>query len=85
MDWMNRKGLTVWLNPPIGTLAARLITETASRPLLAGKTGADLVELIEHLMEERAPFYQKARIQIKNTHIAIQEFLNILEHAPDLH
>jgi shikimate kinase len=84
MDWMNREGLTVWLNPPIDTLAARLITETASRPLLAGKTGADLVELIEHLMEERAPFYQKARIQIKNTHIAVQEFLNILEHAPDL-
>jgi shikimate kinase len=84
MDWMNLHGLTVWLNPPVEMLAARLITETASRPLLAGKTGADLVELIDHLMEERAPFYEKARVQIKNTHLAMQDFINILEHAPDL-
>lgn len=85
MDWMNRKGLTVWLNPPVDMLAARLITETAHRPLLAGKTGADLVELITHLMEERQAFYEKARIEIKNTHIALEAFINTLEHAPDLH
>jgi shikimate kinase len=85
MDWMNRCGLTVWLNPPVEMLAQRLVTETASRPLLAGKTGADLVELIDHLMEERRAFYEKARIEIKNTHIALEEFINTLEHAPDLH
>ena len=81
MDWMNDRGLTVWLNPPVEQLVERLITETANRPLLAGKTGADLVELIEHLMEERGPYYEKARIQLKNTHLATDEFVNLLQHA----
>lgn len=84
MDWMNRHGLTVWLNPPAGQLAERLLTETASRPLLAGKTGADLVELIDHIMEERRSYYEKAHIEIKNTHLALDEFVNTLFHASDL-
>jgi shikimate kinase len=84
MDWMNRHGLTVWLNPSAEQLAARLLTETASRPLLAGKTGADLEELIGHLMEERRSYYKKAHIEIKNTHLALDEFVNILLHASHL-
>jgi shikimate kinase len=84
MDWMNRHGLTVWLNPPTQQLAERLLTETASRPLIAGKTGADLVELIDHLMEERSSYYKKAQVEIKNTHLALDEFVNILFHASDL-
>ena len=84
MDWMNSHGLTVWLNPPVAQLAERLLTETASRPLLAGKTGADLVELIDHLMEERRSYYEKAHIEVKNTHLALDEFVNIILHASDL-
>lgn len=84
MDWMNKSGLTVWLNPEDEVLAARLITETANRPLLAGKTGSDLEELIAHLKLERKPFYEKARVEIKNTHIALDEFLNALKNAQDL-
>jgi shikimate kinase len=84
MDWMNQVGLTVWLNPEDEVLASRLITETANRPLLAGKTGSDLEELIAHLKFERQPFYEKARVEIKNTHIALDDFLNVLKNAQDL-
>lgn len=84
MKWMNEKGITVWLNPPIEELLERLEMETEKRPLLQGKAGLELSGLIQAKMEEREPFYKMARIEIKNTHIAVAEFLNKLENASDI-
>lgn len=84
MKWMNEKGITVWLNPPMEELLERLEKETEKRPLLQGKAGIELSGLIQAKMKEREPFYKMARIEVKNTHIAVAEFLNKLENASDL-
>ena len=36
IDYMNQKGITVWLNTPIDTLLSRLKEEKHTRPLLKG-------------------------------------------------
>lgn len=85
MQWMNKHGLTVWLNPTIAELVGRLEKETEKRPLLQGKKSFELTEFIETKLAERKPFYNLARIEIKNTHIAVEEFLNLLHNASDIH
>jgi shikimate kinase len=85
MLWMNKHGLTVWLNPAITELVGRLEKETEKRPLLQGKTGSALADFIEVKLAERKPFYNLARIEIKNTHIAVEEFINLLHNASDIH
>lgn len=81
MQWMNQHGLTVWLNPSIAELVERLEKETGKRPLLKGKTVEELIIFIEKKLAERNPFYNLAKIEIKNTHIAVEEFINLLHNA----
>jgi shikimate kinase len=81
MKWMNQHGLTVWLNPSIAELVDRLEKETEKRPLLKGKTVEELTIFIEKKLAERNPFYNLAKIEIKNTHIAVEEFINLLHNA----
>jgi shikimate kinase len=85
MEWMNQHGITVWLNPSLETLLTRLEKETEKRPLLQGKKGAELENLIQAKLNEREPFYKMAQIEIKNTHIAVAEFLNILKNASNIY
>jgi shikimate kinase len=85
MKRMNELGLTVWLNPSVEELATRLEKETDKRPLLQGKKGKELKDLIAGKMLERKTYYEMAQIEIKNTHIAVEEFLNILPNASDIY
>jgi shikimate kinase len=85
MHWMNQHGITVWLNPPVSELVGRLEKETEKRPLLKGKTTEELALFIEKKLEERNPFYNLANIEIKNTHIAVEEFINLLHNASYIH
>jgi len=85
MKRMNELGLTVWLNPSVEELAARLEKETDKRPLLQGKKGKELTDLIAGKLLDRKPFYEMAQIEIKNTHIAVEEFLNLLHNASDVY
>ncbi|MGL6268200.1 MAG: shikimate kinase [Chitinophagaceae bacterium] len=85
MEWLNKHGLTVWLNPAITELTGRLEKETEKRPLLHGKTGRSLTDFIEMKVSERKRFYNLARIEIKNTHIAVEEFINLLHNASHIH
>lgn len=64
MAWMNGQGVTVWLNPPLPVLLARLAAETGKRPLVSGLTGDALESAVRLRLEAREPFYRMARIQI---------------------
>ncbi len=59
MDWMNRNGVTVYLMLSPGALASRL-KGSADRPLIAGKSGPELVAFIEAKLAERESYYKKA-------------------------
>lgn len=65
MEWMNRNGITIFLNPATEILVERLKLEKEKRPLLLNKTEDEIYYFIEQLLERRIEFYQKANFEIK--------------------
>lgn len=84
MDWMNSNGITVWLNPPIEVLATRLEKERHTRPLIKNLKDEELRSSISDRLNVRKEFYGKSRLEIKNTDIAVSDFVNQLLHAQEL-
>ena len=60
MEWMNNHGVSVFLDIPPATLAGRLENDSTRRPLLKGKTGRQLADLISHKLASREAFYHLA-------------------------
>lgn len=56
------KGISVWLNATLDILMRR-IKRRADRPMLAG---ADPVERLKHLMDERYPVYAEAELTVES-------------------
>jgi hypothetical protein len=51
------------------------------RPLLKNLTEDGLTEFIAAKLKEREDFYNKAKLEIKNTNIAVAAFVNLILHA----
>lgn len=62
MNWMNEKGVTIFLETPSQLLAQRLISEMGDRPLLQGFSKKELIDFIEKKLEERNPFYHRSQL-----------------------
>ena len=61
MDYMNAQGQTVFLDVDEETLFRRLRVATAQRPILRGKSDAELRAFISEALARRMPYYEKAR------------------------
>ncbi len=84
MDWMNKHGLTIWVNPAEEIIWERLMKERKTRPLVASLTAESLREFIHQKMLERKPYYEKAQEVIFQSNITIPEFVNTIKHAKNL-
>lgn len=84
MNFMNSNGMTVWLNPPVNILVSRLEKERDTRPLIKDLKGEELHKSVSDRLNVRKEFYGKARLEIKNTDIAVSDFVNQLLHAQEL-
>ncbi|MFT3752722.1 MAG: shikimate kinase [Paludibacter sp.] len=61
MEYMNSRGLTIYLKLTAAELAERLeLIGVSKRPLLANRTGEDLRSFIDDGLSKREPFYEKA-------------------------
>lgn len=69
MDYMNSRGLTVCLNASDDVIAQRIIQAGNKRPLMAGKSREQILESIGEHMAVRAPFYNRAKINISVDHL----------------
>ena len=49
MDWMNKEGITIYINVPEGVLHQRLSMDAGARPLLENKQGEELKLHIEYV------------------------------------
>lgn len=68
MEFMNSKGLTIYLKMTPQQLAMRLESSKAGkRPLLADRKGEELRKFIQEGLEMRELFYEKAQIKITGT------------------
>ncbi len=61
MDYLNQQGDVVYLKATPEVLYKHLLMAKVERPLLAGKTPDELIEYITSHLQQRAPFYEKAR------------------------
>ncbi len=64
MDWMNSRGITVFLNASVELLTVRLSKDKGKRPLLKNLSGEELVAFIEGRLQERLPFYSQAGLRL---------------------
>ena len=69
MKWMNRNGLTVYLEMSATALAARLEKGKAKRPLIKDLNELEIVEFIENKLAERSSFYNQAFITLSGLDI----------------
>ena len=65
MAWMNKNGLTIFIDSPVKVLADRLIKARVERPLIKGKSYEELIEFIDMKLKDRRPFYEQAHIILK--------------------
>jgi shikimate kinase len=62
MEWMQKKGLTIFLNPPIENIIPRIIQNQKKRPLFRGLKEAQLRKKLAEFAEKRGKYYSKARL-----------------------
>ena len=61
MDYLNQQGDVVYLKATPEVLYKHLLMAKVERPLLKGKSPEELIAYISQHLQERAPFYEKAR------------------------
>lgn len=64
MAWMNKQGITIWLDEPVETLVQRLTPERSHRPLIKNLSGDALTAFLVAKRQERLPFYSQAKYQL---------------------
>lgn len=88
MDYMNQAGETIYLKASSETLHAHLKMGKGVRPLLLNKTPEEVDVFIREQLQQREPFYEKAKHiidvnvmdnfdKINNTVQQIRELLNV--------
>jgi len=78
MAWMNKQGITIWLDEPLPVIAARLAPEKAHRPLIAKLSDSELLAFLEKQRAERFPFYSAAQIHLQDETITSDSFKKAL-------
>ena len=69
MQTIQNQGFSVFFNPPLTTIVARLAESdnTASRPLLAGLTEEKLFDFLAEMYKQRQPIYSLADLEIDSS------------------
>ena len=79
---MNQNGTTVFLNPSLDELVARLEIGKHTRPLLKDKTPAEMRHFIEEMMAQRLPYYSQAQYTCSGDLVTgAQEIIQLLQNV----
>ena len=78
MQWMNKTGVTVFLNENTENIFHHIINEKMMRPLLKSQTAESLPVFIEEKLNERIPFYSQSKISLPSEHLNRNGFNFIL-------
>jgi shikimate kinase len=73
MEWMNKQGLTVYLQMSPASLVQRLKQAASPRPLLKGLKSEDLPEFVGSALEKREKYYMSAHILVKAESLKAKE------------
>lgn len=82
MDWMNRHGITIWIDEPVDVLVARLIPEKEHRPLIKDLSNEELYKYLSGKLTERVHYYSQANHRLQGNAISDDSFAKIIkQHA----
>lgn len=81
MEWMNKHGITVWLNPSVIVLFSRLRNEQDERPLLKGLGDHELMTFIENKLAERRKFYELSIVKLNDANYSLSTILTNIKDA----
>ena len=74
MDYINRHGKSCFLDVPVEELSRRLLaSDLHVRPLLAGKTEAEIKSFLAQSLSLRKRFYEQATIKLEGAAIAVEQ------------
>ena len=79
MDWMNKHGITIWIDEPIDTLVERLKPEKDHRPLIKDLSDEQLGIFLTNKLTERAAFYRQAKYHLQGDAISDAGFAKIIK------
>lgn len=82
MSWVSDMGESIWINESPETIRERLLPERAHRPLLKSLNDESLLQFLKDKIEERTPFYSKAKFIVSGSPITTEDFMfieNILD------
>ena len=79
MQLMNSRGITVYLEVDIPTLVNRLMHSKIDRPLVWGKTKADLTEYAKNLLEKRNEFYSQAKYKVNGKNLTVNNLVTLIK------
>ena len=82
MKWMNKTGITVFLDETAANIFHHIINEKKMRPLLKSETTESLRAFIEEKLKERLPFYMQSNISLSADHLNRNGFNFIIKQLP---
>jgi shikimate kinase len=82
MEWMNKQGITIWIDEPITVLAERLKLEKEHRPLIKTLSDTELEDFLSRKLDERQSFYSRSNYHLQGSEINDGAFAKIIkQHA----
>ena len=82
MDWMNKQGITVWIDEPVDLLVQRLIPGKENRPLIKNLSNEELHAFLSGKLAQRSQFYSQAAYHLQGDAISDEGFAKIIkQHA----
>lgn len=64
IEYMNSRGLTVWLEASVEKMVRRLVINNSRRPLMAGRSEAEIREGVVKGLAAREPYYSQAAMRL---------------------
>jgi shikimate kinase len=81
IDYLNRHGLSVWINCSTECLFGRLVKEKETRPLIRSLSDQQLQSYIQKKYFDRKIFYQKARLVLQeDVGLTLEKIVNEIFH-----
>lgn len=60
LAFMKQKGLVIFMDIPLETLAQRIVQQPTQRPMFEGQNTVQIAETLKKIYQKRLPFYRKA-------------------------
>ena len=79
IEWMNKQGITIWLDEPVEVLSQRLVNTQSRRPLLKNISNENIPGFLNTKLEERQPYFSKAKYRLSGEQLAENTFAKLIK------